>query len=122
MHKKTGRKKEKIFSVLFDALFYAKMGVLRHTSTYPGPNSAPDYHKTKILLLNHQPQPFHLAPVLRAALHDINPCRLHAGVAQEVRQLCNILFQSVEGLGEEVPEVVGEDPLGLHPRRFTEMV
>ena len=49
MHKKTGRKKEKIFSVLFDALFYAKMGVLRHTSTYPGPNSAPDYHKTKIL-------------------------------------------------------------------------
>ena len=60
--------------------------------------------------------------MLCAALHDIDSCCLHAGVAQKVRQLCYVFLQRIKGPGEEVAEVVGEDPPGLHPRCLTEMV
>ena len=74
------------------------------------------YHKIRILWSEDQAQSLHLARVFRAALHDIDPCCLHAGVAQEVRQLCDVLLQGIKRPGEEVAEVVGKDPLGLHPR------
>ena len=65
-------------------------------------------------MLYDKAQAFHLAFVFRAALHNIDTGRIDAGVAKEVSQLCYVLFQLVEGNGEQVPEIMRKNFTRLH--------
>ena len=56
-----------------------------------------------------QPQPLQLPGVLRPGGDQVDPGGLDAGMAQHVRQLRHILMHPVEGPGEQVAQVVGED-------------
>ena len=44
--------------------------------------------------------------MLYAGGHDIDPGRFDAAVAENIRQLGDILFQAVKGAGEQLPQVV----------------
>ena len=55
-----------------------------------------------IFCLHHQPQPLNLFPMFRAGGHNINTGRINAAVAQNVRQFCNVLFNSVESSGKQL--------------------
>ena len=54
------------------------------------------------------------ALMFRARFHDIDPRRLDAGVAKQVRQLRDIFFEIVERPGKQVAQVVGEHLLPRH--------
>ena len=47
------------------------------------------------------------ALMLGAGFHNIDSCRLDAGMSQHIRQLRDIFFDAVKGPGEQVPQVVG---------------
>ena len=49
-----------------------------------------------------------------ARFHDINSCRLDAGMAKQVRQLRDIFFEIVKRPGKQVAQVVGEHLLPRH--------
>ena len=59
--------------------------------------------------LHDKTKTLHLAFMLCAALHDIDTGRIDAGMAKKVGQLCYILFQLIEGNGEQMPEVMRKD-------------
>lgn len=48
------------------------------------------------------------ALMLGAGFHNIDSCRLDAGMSQHIRQLRDIFFDAVKGPGEQVPQVVGK--------------
>ena len=66
------------------------------------------------LILQEQVHFIEQALVFRARFHDINSCRLDAGVAKQVRQLRDIFFEIVERPGKQVAQVVGEYLLPRH--------
>ena len=68
--------------------------------------------------LYYQVQILHAAAVLRAGGNDIDAGRIYAWVTENVRQLCNILFNSIEHTGEQVPQIMGKYLSGLHSRMF----
>lgn len=70
--------------------------------------------------LHHKPQPIQLPAVFRAGGHDIDPGGFDAAVAQNVRQLGDVLFHAVEGAGKELTQIVGEYLAGIHPGGFAE--
>ena len=57
--------------------------------------------------------------MFQAGGHDIDSGGVDAAVAQNVRQLGNVLFQTIEGSGEQLAQIVGEHLAGLHPGFFT---
>ena len=67
------------------------------------------------LLLHHKPQSLNFSAVLGAGGHDVNACGVDAAVAQNVRQLGNVLFNAVKRPGEQLAQIVGKDLAGLHP-------
>lgn len=71
--------------------------------------------------LYHQSQPFDFPAMLDASTHNVDPGGVDAAVAQNVRQLGNVLFNAVKRPGEQLAQIVGKDLAGLHPRRFTEL-
>lgn len=58
--------------------------------------------------------------MLHAHRHDVDAGRIDAAVAQNVRQLRDILLHSVERTGKQLAQVVRKDLAGLHPRLFAE--
>lgn len=60
------------------------------------------------LSLNHKPQPFYFAAVLRSGGHDINAGGFNAAVAKDVCQLGDVLLDAVKRPGEEFAQIVGE--------------
>ena len=52
-----------------------------------------------------------------AGFHDINSCRLDAGMTEQVRQFRDIFFEVVKCPRKQVPQVVGEHLGGRYPRR-----
>ena len=59
---------------------------------------------------------FHQPPVLFAGLHDIDARCLDAGMAEQVRQLCNVFVDLIKGARKQMPQVVRENLLPRHPR------
>ena len=55
------------------------------------------------------------------ALHGVDAGGVYAGVAQNVRQPGQVLFQCVIGPGEQVAQVVGKDFSRLHPGAVAEL-
>ena len=47
--------------------------------------------------------------MLRAALHDINPRGVNAGMTEQVCQFRYVLLRPVERDGKQMPEVMGKD-------------
>ena len=66
------------------------------------------------LILQEQVHFIEQALVFGARFHDIDPRRLDAGVAKQVRQLRDIFFEIVERPGKQVAQVVGEYLLPCH--------
>ena len=60
------------------------------------------------MVLRQQPQPLQLPPVLLPGGHDVDARGVDAAVAQDVRQLGDVLFQIVERPGEELAQIVRE--------------
>ena len=54
-----------------------------------------------------------------AGFHDINSCRLDAGMTEQVRQFRDIFFEVVKCPRKQVPQVVGEHFTGRHLCLFT---
>lgn len=65
--------------------------------------------------LYHQSQPFDFPAMLDASTHNVDPGGVDAAVAQNVRQLGNVLFNAVKRPGEQLAQIVGKDLAGLHP-------
>lgn len=53
--------------------------------------------------------------MLDASTHNVDPGGVDAAVAQNVRQLGNVLFNAVKRPGEQLAQIVGKDLAGLHP-------
>ena len=58
--------------------------------------------------LDHQTQSFYFSAVFRASGHDIDAGGVNAAVAENIRQLGNILLDTVKGPGKELPQIVGK--------------
>ena len=60
--------------------------------------------------------------MLGARGYDINTGRIDRTVTQDVGKLCNVLFDAVEGAGEEFPQIVGKNLRGLHTGGFAQLL
>ena len=58
--------------------------------------------------------------MLGTGLHDIDSCRLYAGMPQDIGQLGQIFLYLVEGPGKQVPQVMGKDLLPCHIGPFAQ--
>ena len=56
---------------------------------------------------------FHSFTVLAAGGNDIDSGCVDAAVAENVRQLCNVLFNAVKGAGEQVRRLCGNTLFGF---------
>lgn len=70
--------------------------------------------------LNHQAEAFDFSAMFGAGGHDIDAGGVDAAVAEEVGQLGDVLFDGVEGFGEEFSQIVGEYLWRMHSRRFAQ--
>ena len=68
----------------------------------------------------HQLQPFQLTPVFLSCGHQVDAGGFNAGMAQDVRQLCNVLVDPVINRGKQMPEIMGKYLGGLHIGFLTE--
>lgn len=73
-----------------------------------------------VAFLESKAQAFHLPAVLHARCHNVDAGRIDAAVAQDVRQLGDILLHPVERTGKQLAQVVRKDLAGLHARLFAE--
>ena len=73
------------------------------------------------LCLYNQPEFLNFASVFAARSHDINSGGIDAAVTQNIRQLCNVLFQSIECPGKELAQIVWKDLGMLHTGFLTEL-
>ena len=62
-----------------------------------------------LTLLQKQAQPFDLPGVFHAGGYEVNAGSINGAVAQQIRQLDNILAGSVKYGGKQMPEVVREN-------------
>ena len=74
------------------------------------------YHKIRILWSEDQAQSLYLARMFRAALHDIDPCCLHAGVAQRSASFADVLSPRRKTPGRRGGGSCGERPAWPPPR------
>lgn len=58
--------------------------------------------------LKDQVELFQLAAVLQTGGHDIDAGGFNTAVAQDVRQLGDVLFDAIKGPGEELAQIVGK--------------
>ena len=56
----------------------------------------------------HQLQPFQLTPVLLSCGHQVDAGGFNAGMAQDVRQLCNVFFHTIKCPGKKLPQIMRE--------------
>lgn len=59
---------------------------------------------------------FHSSAVLAAGGNDIDSGCVDAAVAENVRQLCNVLFNPVKCAGKQMPQVMRKDLFRVYPR------
>ena len=69
---------------------------------------------------NHQPHRFHLAPVLGSAGNDVNAGGVDVRVSKNVRQLCNVMVDTVKCPCEQVAQAVGEHLAWRHVCSFAQ--
>ena len=62
----------------------------------------------------------HAAAVLRAGGYDINAGRIDAAVTEDVRQLGNVLFDSVKYTGKQVTKIMWKHLLRVDTRFLTQ--
>ena len=62
-----------------------------------------------IVSLEEKVQFIQLSPPGQPRLQGVDPGGVHAGVAQDVREAGQVPLGSVEGPGEQVPQVMGKD-------------
>ena len=94
-------------SIIFRCIGIFKIIASPHNSNY-------------VVFLYHQPQPLDLSAVLGAGGYNIDPGGINAAVPQDIRQLCNILLNAIEGPGKELAEVMGKDLGGIDTRCLTQ--
>ena len=71
--------------------------------------------------LYYQTQLLDFPAMLSAGAHNIDPCGVNATVPQDVRQFGDVLFNTIEGPGEQLAQIVGKHLAGLHTRCFAEL-
>ena len=59
-----------------------------------------------LFLLNDEPHGFHLPPMFCAGGNDIDPCGVDVAVAENIRQLCHVVINTVKRSGKQVPQAV----------------
>ena len=59
-------------------------------------------------------------PVFLSCGHQVDTSGFNAGMAQDVRQLCNVLVDPVINRGKQMPEIMGKYLGGLHIGFLTE--
>ena len=64
--------------------------------------------------LQDKSQSFYFPAVFQSGGHDIDSGGVDAAVTQNVRQLGNVLFKTIEGTGEQLAQIVGEDFQAVH--------
>ena len=67
------------------------------------------------ITLYHQSQPLDFSAVFCAGGHNIDAGRVNAAMAKNVCQLRYILFDTVEGAGKQLTQVVGKYFAGIDP-------
>ena len=63
---------------------------------------------------------FYFLPMLAPGSHNIDPCCVDIAVAQNIRQLGNILFNAIKGSGKQLAQVMVEHLAGLNHGLLTE--
>ena len=58
--------------------------------------------------------------MLDASTHNVDPGGVDAAVAENICQLRNILFHTVEGSGKQLPQIVRECLAGIYPGSFAQ--
>ena len=64
--------------------------------------------------LHDQAQAFDLSAMLGSGGHDIDSCGVDAAMAQNIRQLRNILLDPIKSPGKELAQVMGENLGRIH--------
>ena len=72
--------------------------------------------------LDYKTKSFNLAAVFDACGHNIDAGRIDRAVTQDVGELGDILFNAVEGAGEEFPQIVGKNFRRLHTGGFAQLL
>ena len=85
---------------------------LQHNANYVLSGSA------ALFYLHYQPHVFHFSAVLRAGGDDIDARGIDAAVAEDIRKLCDVLFQPVKRPREQVAEIMRKDLFRVDVRRF----
>ena len=67
-----------------------------------------------VFMLDYQPHPLHPLPMFKAGGDDVDAGRIDVAVAENVRQLGDVLFDPVEHPCEQVAEIVGKDFLRIY--------
>ena len=80
---------------------------LQHNANYVLSGSA------ALFYLHYQPHVFHFSAVLRAGGDDIDARGIDAAVAEDIRKLCDVLFQSVKRPREQVAQIVRKYFVGI---------
>ena len=70
-------------------------------------------------LLYYQPHIFHALTVFGAGGDNINSCGVDTAMTENICELCNILFNTIESAGEQVAQIVWKDLLRIYSRLLT---
>ena len=70
--------------------------------------------------LYYQPHIFHVLTVFIASGDNINSCRVDAAVTENICELCNILFDTIESAGEQVAQIVWKNLLRIYSCLLTQ--
>ena len=70
--------------------------------------------------LYYQPHIFHVLTVFIASGDNINSCRVDAAVAENICELCNILFDTIESACEQVAQIVWKNLLRIYSCLLTQ--
>ena len=71
-------------------------------------------------LLNDKSQTFYFSPVFRAGCHNIDSGGVDAAVAQNIRQLGNVLFNTIKGSGKQLAKIMRKHLACLYMCLFAE--
>ena len=80
---------------------------------------AADFGGFFIFMLNYQVHIFHTLTVFIASGDNINSCGVDAAVTENVSELGNILFDTIEGSCEKVAQIMGKYLLWIYPCLLT---
>ncbi len=71
--------------------------------------------------LHNKAKPFNLAAVFGAGSHDIDAGSVDGTVTKNVRQLGDVLFNAIEGTGEQLAQIMGKDLTWFYTCGFAQL-